>query len=555
MVSLAPYVRYNRKTQILEYRRVVPPNLQNCLPSIEGFSDRPRRTELVKSLSTRCRKEANAKAAQINAIVEAAFAKALSETSSVDKNTSQKQQDTKSLTKLINPEELVDALSQWGSAEKLSLVLKYANSADVTSPLLNVAETREGINELHEYAQNAFFSNRDLWRKVPDFDSLMLDALKCQGIFLQETHPVLSIIRPYFAIEWCAILRVQNKLKYSPNAVMNLLEEMQAEEVSIEKTATDNDNVAVTKGTRTSFLKYIDDWERTRRPKMEPRQLSNYKSILLDFSLSAKELCIETITKSQVKQWIVGVKERGLSDKTVRTKLSALNNYWRFLKYRNLAPDGIDPFDEVVERDNAMGKEKNMFHWEKSEVVKLWQEAQKTDPVLADLIRLAAFTGSRIEAMCKLTVSDVKTDPETNIRHLYFEKDKTTAGIRRVPIISCIEGLIDRRCANKRPNDYLFHENLTNRYGERSAAMSKRFGRFKKKHGFGKDKNFHSLRRTVATLLERANVRETVAADILGHRRPTMTYGVYAGSTTLQDRADALSKALNYGSEEFMAAA
>jgi integrase len=44
---------------------------------------------------------------------------------------------------------------------------------------------------------------------------------------------------------------------------------------------------------------------------------------------------------------------------------------------------------------------------------------------------------------------------------------------------------------------------------------------------------FHSLRNTVATALERAHVPENEAAQIVGHKRLTMSYGVYSGGLEL----------------------
>ena len=57
---------------------------------------------------------------------------------------------------------------------------------------------------------------------------------------------------------------------------------------------------------------------------------------------------------------------------------------------------------------------------------------------------------------------------------------------------------------------------------------------------------FHSIRKTVATLLEDSGVAENVAADILGHDKPTMTYGLYSGGTSLATKRDAIEK-LDYG--------
>ena len=55
----------------------------------------------------------------------------------------------------------------------------------------------------------------------------------------------------------------------------------------------------------------------------------------------------------------------------------------------------------------------------------------------------------------------------------------------------------------------------------------------------------HRLRiqhRPVATLLQQAGVPEGVAAGIMGHNIPTMTYGVYAEGATLKQKAEAIER-------------
>jgi len=59
-----------------------------------------------------------------------------------------------------------------------------------------------------------------------------------------------------------------------------------------------------------------------------------------------------------------------------------------------------------------------------------------------------------------------------------------------------------------------------NKYGDRGGAIGKRFDWLKTAHGFGPQHVLHSIRRTVATMVENAHVPENVAADILGHEKP-----------------------------------
>lgn len=79
--------------------------------------------------------------------------------------------------------------------------------------------------------------------------------------------------------------------------------------------------------------------------------------------------------------------------------------------------------------------------------------------------------------------------------------------------------------------------------GRRENAVGKRFGRLKREvlpDGQKRTKRFHSIRKFVATTLEQAEVLETVAADLVGHEKGTMTYGVYSGGSKLTQLAKAV---------------
>ncbi len=60
--------------------------------------------------------------------------------------------------------------------------------------------------------------------------------------------------------------------------------------------------------------------------------------------------------------------------------------------------------------------------------------------------------------------------------------------------------------------------------------------------GFGSQHVFHSIRKTVVTILENAGVAENVVADIVGHEKTTMTYGLYSGGVSVAVKRDALDK-------------
>ena len=51
---------------------------------------------------------------------------------------------------------------------------------------------------------------------------------------------------------------------------------------------------------------------------------------------------------------------------------------------------------------------------------------------------------------------------------------------------------------------------------------------------------FHSIPKTAATVFEQAGVPEGVTADIIGHEKQTMTYGLYSGGTCVKQRHEAI---------------
>lgn len=124
---------------------------------------------------------------------------------------------------------------------------------------------------------------------------------------------------------------------------------------------------------------------------------------------------------------------------------------------------------------------------------------------------------------------------------LQGEDSKTAAGIREVPIHPTIKSLVSR-LERESKDGYLFSGLTFNKYKDRSNAIGKRFGRLKDDLGYGENHVFHSLRKTVVTILEDAGVSENLAAGIVGHEKPHITYGLYSGGASLKTKAEALTR-------------
>jgi integrase len=147
------------------------------------------------------------------------------------------------------------------------------------------------------------------------------------------------------------------------------------------------------------------------------------------------------------------------------------------------------------------------------------------------------YSGARIEELASLRVEDV------NLGEGWFKMGaaKTPAGVRQVPTHSLLQPTMERLTRTS-TDGFLLAEQRADKYGVRSGALGKRFRRLTREAGFGPEKVFHSLRKTVATLLENAGVAEGVAADILGHEKKTMTYGLYSTGASMQAKREAIER-------------
>lgn len=115
-----------------------------------------------------------------------------------------------------------------------------------------------------------------------------------------------------------------------------------------------------------------------------------------------------------------------------------------------------------------------------------------------------------------------------------------------MPVHPQLSKPINEAIRNADRGRYLIRSDAQNKYGERSQPIGKRFGRLKTSLGFDGRFIFHSIRKTVAALFQNAGCEETVAADIIGHNKPTMTYGLHGGETRMDVRAKWLVKAIRY---------
>jgi integrase len=252
---------------------------------------------------------------------------------------------------------------------------------------------------------------------------------------------------------------------------------------------------------------------------------------------------IQDVKRKAVQQWVNRQAKGGKKAATISRSLSELRGYWSYLTSVEAVPKDSLPLEKLSvprpsNKDN--GGEEVRQPFTAKEVMSLLNAAvEREDSQLADLIRLGMWTGARLEELSALKVKDVNP--------VYFEvKDaKSAAGRRQIPIHSKLKTTM-RRLIRDSKDGCILSGLSANKYKDRGNAVGKRFGRLKTAMGFGEAHVFHLIRKKVATMLENAGVVENVAADIIGHDKPTMTYGLCSGGNSLKVKQAAIEK-LNYG--------
>lgn len=325
--------------------------------------------------------------------------------------------------------------------------------------------------------------------------------------------------------------------EFDPEGTLKLFAGERAEEIEATKgeaVATRFFEIAVGKTTPTAL--HFDPWMANQAHLAQKTQDQMRKDVTL---LVQRFPTLSEITHQAVKRWLDELTGRGTTPSSLARITSFCRSYWRHLQSIDVVPSDFHPFSNLAANLKEKRKATPKGSWKpftSAEVVTLYNSARDAgETALANLIMLAAYSGARIEELCALKIEHVAQD------HFRIVDAKTNAGVRDVPIHPNIKKLIGR--LKKESSDgYLLSGLTLNKYGDRSNGLGKRFGRLKKALGFSQHQVFHSIRKTVVTILENAGVSENLAADIVGHSKPRITYGLYSGGANLKTKAAAVEK-------------
>ena len=293
--------------------------------------------------------------------------------------------------------------------------------------------------------------------------------------------------------------------------------------------------VSVVHGSAMLLVEHIDEYFDSKTTEQKSKDMAR-RDLLTFFKQFPFP---EEATRQKVIKWInVDVDSRSTKKLSLATKSRMISNcrvYWDWLEYnKGLTQD--PPFTKVLppkpKKKSKAEIQKLRKAFRVRDYHKLLQAAPEGD--LRDLIMLGAYTGCRIAELCNLKISNVDTD------RMEILDAKSQAGWRTIPIHTHIAQLV-ARLVDTTNDGYLINSLTFNMYGDRSNAISKRFGRLKKGLDYGEDYVFHSLRKSFATQLENANIPLNVSARLMGHEISGETFGNYSDGLAFEGLKEAIS--------------
>lgn len=263
------------------------------------------------------------------------------------------------------------------------------------------------------------------------------------------------------------------------------------------------------------------------------RELAAWRSSLYLHSFDAK-LCREFVDQKLVPGRKVG---------TINSYLGVLSQYWQWLMDKGYLKEGPTYWSKHRRKKQRKKIEEKERAFTDQEMRTLFCGNIRMDGALLDASIAGALSGARQKEIGDLKVADL----DFRGRLIHLPGEKTEAADRTIPLHPHLVPMFKRRCKNKNPSDFVFHE-LPSREASalkpRSSVISQGFTRYRRKVGvgFGPERNdrspvnFHSFRRWFAKQLKEKGAPSEIVDKVCGWERGTMGE-LYAWDAKLQEQA------------------
>ena len=289
-----------------------------------------------------------------------------------------------------------------------------------------------------------------------------------------------------------------------------------------------------------TFKELAESYWKERVASLRPRSQENYRTYrnrILEFF--EEETMVHTIDYYKCKDfrdWIKASRKPPLSPKKVNDYMDFFRGMLNF-ELKTTRTLQHNPAEGIREKDTKSDQErKPSFDLDDLELIFVRSKEYGQDKFKKAhqfwLPLLGLYTGARLEELCQLVASDIQEFKGIwviDINEWDEYKSIKTGERRKVPIHPFLLELGFHRYADSRPKEgQLFDLNYIKNRWSHHYVME--FKRFKDKAGIDPTprwKTFYSFRHTVSMRLKDLDVPEVHAAELLGHKHPQITYGLY----------------------------
>ena len=282
-----------------------------------------------------------------------------------------------------------------------------------------------------------------------------------------------------------------------------------------------------------------------------PRSVQQLESRIRSF-IEFSQVHVYDATPKLAMQFRDKLLREGKAEKSVVEYLAAVRQFYKWLCLREDVTKNI--FEGIsVQRKQVKASEQRQ-RWSRQELIKLFghrrlrepeKGAERTQSQLEDywLPLLLLYTGARVSEVCQLDTADVKLVDDIwciDINDDGEDKRLKSASAKR--LVPLHPKLIERGFLRYAQNRYehrqvkLFSFKPMGANKDWSKAYINRFSKILDELGYMASyrPTLHSLRHTFIDELQQLGVAENTAADLVGHAKPTITFGRYGKQISLR---------------------
>ena len=242
---------------------------------------------------------------------------------------------------------------------------------------------------------------------------------------------------------------------------------------------------------------------------------------------------LDDLSRVNTQRWLTAEELKPVNArravKTMQKAVGFLSEYFEWLRYRGFVAQNIqNPFKDL-HFSKQLARPRQYLPMSLDEVRLLRQAAQDADDALmVTYIDIGRFTGMRLSEIGELSTGSIGVEGGVKCFRVRPDAKTEASSNRIIPISTSLSTCLDLETLDLRGT---------------SNAVGKRFGRLKRRvleDGSSRQKCFHSIRKFVVTTLEQGGVTEGIAADLVGHEKPNITYNVYSGGSSIEQLSHAV---------------